>query len=104
MHLCHWRRLGGSIGHSSAPFDQSWNQAVEKQATELDLRIGQTTNAQVHKYLCVGTFEEKIDGMIKRKQELAATIVGTSTNWITELSTDPLRDLFTLWHETVDDQ
>lgn len=29
-------------------------------------RIGQTRNVQVHKYLCAGTLEEKIDDMIER--------------------------------------
>jgi len=58
---------------------------------------------QVHKYLCAGTFEEKIDDMIERKQALAESIVGTSEGWITELSTDQLKDLFALRKEAVGD-
>ena len=77
-------------------FDRWWNPAVENQATDRAFRIGQTKNVQVHKYLCAGTFEEKIDDMIERKQALAESIVGTSEGWITELSTEQLKDLFAL--------
>src|SRR5205085_11906049 len=75
-------------------FDRWWNPAVENQATDRAFRIGQTRNVQVYKYLCAGTFEEQIDAMIERKQQLAQTIVGTSEGWLTELSTGALRDLF----------
>jgi SNF2 family DNA or RNA helicase len=84
-------------------FDRWWNPAVENQATDRAFRIGQTKNVQVHKYLCAGTFEEKIDDMIERKQALAESIVGTSEGWITELSTDQLKDLFALRKEAVGD-
>ena len=57
-------------------FDRWWNPAVENQATDRAFRIGQTRNVQVHKFLCAGTFEEKIDDMIERKQALAESIVG----------------------------
>jgi SNF2 family DNA or RNA helicase len=77
-------------------FDRWWNPAVENQATDRAFRIGQTKNVQVYKYICAGTFEEQIDGMIERKQALASSIVGTSENWLTELSTNELRDLFKL--------
>ena len=85
-------------------FDRWWNPAVENQATDRAFRIGQTKNVQVYKYLCAGTFEEKIDDMIERKKALAASIVGTSEAWITELSTDQLRDLFALRKEAVGDE
>jgi SNF2 family DNA or RNA helicase len=84
-------------------FDRWWNPAVENQATDRAFRIGQTKNVQVHKYLCAGTFEEKIDDLIERKQALAESIVGTSEAWITELSTDQLRELFTLRKDAVGD-
>ncbi|CAG0935791.1 hypothetical protein TFLX_04641 [Thermoflexales bacterium] len=84
-------------------FDRWWNPAVENQATDRAFRIGQTKNVQVHKFLCAGTFEEKIDEMIERKQALAATIVGESEGWLTELSTEQLKDLFTLRKEAVGD-
>jgi SNF2 family DNA or RNA helicase len=77
-------------------FDRWWNPAVENQATDRAFRIGQTRNVQVYKYLCAGTMEERIDEMIERKRALAEQIVGTSEAWITELSTEQLRDLFTL--------
>jgi SNF2 family DNA or RNA helicase len=84
-------------------FDRWWNPAVENQATDRAFRIGQTKNVQVHKFLCAGTFEEKIDDMIERKQALAESIVGTSEGWITELSTEQLKDLFALRKEAVGD-
>jgi SNF2 family DNA or RNA helicase len=77
-------------------FDRWWNPAVENQATDRAFRIGQTRNVQVHKYVCSGTFEEALDELIARKVKLAESIVGTSEAWITELSTDQLRDLFRL--------
>lgn len=84
-------------------FDRWWNPAVENQATDRAFRIGQTRNVQVYKYLCAGTFEEQIDAMIERKQQLAATIVGTSESWLTELSTAQLRDLFQLRSDAIGD-
>ena len=84
-------------------FDRWWNPAVENQATDRAFRIGQTKNVQVHKYLCAGTFEEKIDAMIERKKALAESIVGTSEAWITEMTTEQLRELFVLRKEAVSD-
>lgn len=77
-------------------FDRWWNPAVENQATDRVFRIGQKRNVQVHKYVTLGTLEERIDEMITRKQLLNEQVVGQSENWITELSTDDLRELFTL--------
>ena len=77
-------------------FDRWWNPAVENQATDRAFRIGQTRNVQVHKYVTLGTLEEKIDDMITRKQLLNDQVVSQSENWITEMSTDELRELFTL--------
>jgi len=82
-------------------FDRWWNPAVENQATDRAFRIGQTKNVQVYKFVCAGTVEERIDEMIERKLALAQSIVGTSEAWITELSTEQLRDLFTLRKEAV---
>jgi len=76
--------------------DRWWNPAVEDQATDRAFRIGQTRNVQVHKFVCAGTVEQKISDMIQAKRGLAARIVGTSENWITELSTEQLRELFAL--------
>jgi SNF2 family DNA or RNA helicase len=80
-------------------FDRWWNPAVENQATDRAFRIGQTRNVQVHKYVCAGTFEETLDELIERKVALAEAIVGTSEAWITEMSTDDLRQLFRLRRE-----
>jgi SNF2 family DNA or RNA helicase len=85
-------------------FDRWWNPAVENQATDRAFRIGQTRNVQVYKYLCAGTFEEKIDDMIERKKALAESIVGTSEAWITEMTTAQLRDLFALRREAIGDE
>lgn len=77
-------------------FDRWWNPAVENQATDRAFRIGQTRNVQVHKYICAGTLEEKIDELIESKKALAESVVGTDESWLTELSTDSLRELVAL--------
>ena len=82
-------------------FDRWWNPAVENQATDRAFRIGQTKNVQVHKFLCVGTLEERIDEMIERKKEVAEKVVGTGEGWLTELSTSELKALFELRKEAV---
>jgi SNF2 family DNA or RNA helicase len=76
--------------------DRWWNPAVEDQATDRAFRIGQRLAVQVRKFVCAGTVEEKISAMIADKRGLAARIVGTSEQWLTELSTSELRRLFTL--------
>ncbi|MEV6966840.1 DEAD/DEAH box helicase [Hamadaea sp. NPDC051192] len=76
--------------------DRWWNPAVEDQATDRAFRIGQKRNVQVRKFVCAGTVEERISAMLAEKRDLAERIVGTGEGWITELSTDDLRDLFTL--------
>ncbi|MEK8130694.1 DEAD/DEAH box helicase [Paenibacillus filicis] len=83
-------------------FDRWWNPAVENQATDRAFRIGQTRQVQVHKFVTLGTLEERIDEMIDRKLGLSQQIVGTGEQWITELSTDDLKDLFALRSEWVD--
>jgi SNF2 family DNA or RNA helicase len=77
-------------------FDRWWNPAVEDQATDRAFRIGQSRNVQVRKFICVGTLEERIDEMIERKKALAQRVVGTGEDWITDLSTEQLRELFRL--------
>ncbi|MES1260139.1 MAG: DEAD/DEAH box helicase, partial [Acidobacteriota bacterium] len=58
-------------------FDRWWNPAVENQATDRAYRIGQKRNVQIHKFVCVGTLEERIDEMIERKTTIADNVVGT---------------------------
>ena len=82
-------------------FDRWWNPAVENQATDRAFRIGQKKNVQVHKFLCAGTLEEKIDEMIESKREVAANVVGTGEGWLTELSTRELKELFSLRQDAV---
>ncbi|HVE25338.1 MAG TPA: C-terminal helicase domain-containing protein, partial [Sporichthya sp.] len=82
--------------------DRWWNPAVEDQATDRAYRIGQRRTVQVHKLVTLGTVEERIDEMITRKRELAQRVVGTGEAWLTELSTDELRDLIALRPGEVD--
>ncbi|HEU4346642.1 MAG TPA: DEAD/DEAH box helicase, partial [Actinoplanes sp.] len=77
-------------------FDRWWNPAVEDQATDRAFRIGQSRNVQVRKFICTGTLEERIDAMIERKKALASSVVGTGEDWVTGLTTDQLRELFSL--------
>jgi len=82
-------------------FDRWWNPAVENQATDRAFRIGQTRNVQVHKFVCVGTLEERIDMMIEQKRALAENIIGSGEGWLTEMSTDQLKELFALSREAI---
>jgi hypothetical protein len=56
-------------------FDRWWNPAVENQATDRAFRIGQTKNVMVHKFVCRGTIEEKIDALIEEKTGLARDVI-----------------------------
>jgi len=77
-------------------FDRWWNPAVENQATDRAFRIGQKRNVQVHKFICSGTIEERIDGMLEDKKELAESIVGSGEEWLTEMTTKQLSELMRL--------
>lgn len=81
--------------------DRWWNPAVEDQATDRAFRIGQRRNVQVRKFVCAGTVEDRIDAMIRSKKALAEMVVGTGEDWLTELSTDALRELFELTPDAV---
>jgi hypothetical protein len=76
--------------------DRWWNPAVEDQATDRAYRIGQKRTVLVHKLVSTGTIEERIDEMITSKRALAQRVVGDGEKWITELSTDDLRDVIAL--------
>ncbi|SDM83671.1 Superfamily II DNA or RNA helicase, SNF2 family [Paenibacillus sp. yr247] len=80
-------------------FDRWWNPAVENQATDRAYRMGQTRNVQVHKFISLGTLEERIDEMLESKMSLSENVISTSEGWITELSNEELHDLFTLRKE-----
>ncbi|TAL37135.1 MAG: hypothetical protein EPN93_06845 [Spirochaetes bacterium] len=77
-------------------YDLWWNPAVENQATDRAYRIGQKSAVQVHRLITMGTFEEKIDGIIKKKQELADLAVSAGETWITEMSNRELKEIFSL--------
>ena len=79
-------------------FDRWWNPAVENQATDRAFRIGQTKNVMVHKFVCRGTIEEKIDELIKSKTELAQNVISADSgeSWITEMSDSDLMKMFRL--------
>jgi non-specific serine/threonine protein kinase len=78
-------------------FDRWWNPAVEDQATDRAFRIGQRRNVLVHKLVCRGTVEEKIDALIAGKRELSRELLeGTAEVKLTELSDAELLKLVTL--------
>ena len=76
--------------------DRWWNPAVEDQATDRAHRIGQARSVFVHRLVTTGTVEERIDEMITRKRDLAQRVVGSGESWLTELSTNDLREIVTL--------
>lgn len=75
--------------------DRWWNPAVENQATDRAYRIGQTQFVQVHKFITIGTIEEKIDKMIAMKSALSEELI-QSSQWLTELDDAQLMDLMML--------
>lgn len=75
--------------------DRWWNPAVENQATDRAYRIGQTQFVQVHKFVTIGTIEEKIDKMLVQKSALSEELI-QSSQWLTELEDQEFRDLITL--------
>ncbi|MNY56822.1 hypothetical protein D3C86_1929420 [compost metagenome] len=77
-------------------YDRWWNPAVENQATDRAFRIGQHKNVQVHKLICQGTLEERIDELIERKKNLSEQVVGSGENWLTEMSNHELQELIEL--------
>ena len=78
-------------------FDRWWNPAVENQATDRAFRIGQTRNVLVHKFICRGTVEERIDALIEDKRALSDDLLtGGAEKLLTEMSDRELLDLVTL--------
>jgi hypothetical protein len=82
-------------------FDRWWNPAVEQQATDRAHRIGQTRKVQVHQFVCVGTLEERIDKLLQDKLQLADQVVGHGDDWLTDMSTDQLRQYLSLGRDAV---
>ena len=83
--------------------DRWWNPAVENQATDRAFRIGQKQNVQVHKFVCSGTLEEKINDIIESKKELAEQTVDAGEQWLTRLDGDRLRSLLLLDRDRIID-
>ncbi|MDQ7091644.1 MAG: DEAD/DEAH box helicase [Methylococcales bacterium] len=77
-------------------FDRWWNPAVENQATDRAFRIGQKKNVFVHKFITLGTLEERIDQMIEDKQKMADSIVGNDESWLTKLDNQAFKELIAL--------
>ena len=72
-------------------FDLWFNPAVESQATDRAFRIGQTKNVFVHRFITAGTFEEKLDAMIKSKRELAEMSVSSGESWLCRMSDEEIK-------------
>ncbi len=85
-------------------YDRWWNPAVEDQATDRAWRIGQEHTVFVHKLVCQGTLEERIDSLLVQKKDLAQRAVGAGEGWLTELDTDQLRALLSLDPDAVADE
>ncbi len=78
-------------------FDRWWNPAVENQATDRAFRIGQNKNVLVHKFICRGTVEDKIDQMIESKKQLAGDFLAPGAEMLlTEMKDDDLLKLVAL--------
>ena len=78
-------------------FDRWWNPAVENQATDRAFRIGQTKNVLVHKFVCRGTVEERIDQLIDSKRRLSEDLLeGSAEVLLTEMRDDEVLKLVAL--------
>ena len=78
-------------------FDRWWNPAVEAQATDRAFRIGQKKNVLVHKFVCRGTVEEKIESLIQDKKQMSAELLeGGAERRLTELDDKQLLDIVSL--------
>ena len=78
-------------------FDRWWNPAVENQATDRVFRIGQERNVLVHKFVTRGTIEEKIDALIRGKQDMAdALLKGGAERALTEMTDDEILNMISL--------
>jgi len=79
-------------------FDRWWNPAIENQATDRAFRIGQRRNVLVHKFICQGTIEERIDEMIAQKKSIAGEVIGQESTEVllTEMDDDSLLKFISL--------
>ncbi|MCP4696496.1 MAG: DEAD/DEAH box helicase [Gammaproteobacteria bacterium] len=82
-------------------FDRWWNPAVEDQATDRAFRIGQEKSVFAHKFVTLGTLEERIDQMIEDKKAIAGAIVGGDESWLAKLDNQRFKELIALNKEMV---
>ncbi|WP_295447876.1 DEAD/DEAH box helicase [uncultured Thiodictyon sp.] len=82
-------------------FDRWWNPAVEDQASDRAYRIGQEKTVFVHKFVTLGTLEERISTMIEEKKALAGAIVGNDESWLTQLDNERFKALIRLNRDAV---
>jgi SNF2 family DNA or RNA helicase len=82
-------------------FDRWWNPAVEDQASDRAFRIGQRKNVFVHKFVTMGTLEDRIDAMIEEKKRLSSAIVAADESWLTELDNETFKQLIALQHSAI---
>ncbi|OQW94074.1 MAG: ATP-dependent helicase [Beggiatoa sp. IS2] len=82
-------------------FDRWWNPAVEDQATDRAFRIGQEKNVFVHKFVTIGTLEERIDQLIEDKKNIANSIVGSDESWLTKLDNQRFKELIALNQQAI---
>lgn len=90
---------GLNLTHAShvIHFDRWWNPAVENQATDRAYRIGQKRNVLVHKFVCRGTIEEKIDALITNKKLLSHEILAKGNEiLLTEMDNNELLKIVSL--------
>jgi SNF2 family DNA or RNA helicase len=74
---------------------------VEDQASDRAFRIGQEKNVFVHKFVTLGTLEERINDMIEEKRALAGAIVGTDESWLAQLDNESFKALIRLSQDAV---
>ncbi|MBI5036673.1 DEAD/DEAH box helicase [Candidatus Micrarchaeota archaeon] len=77
-------------------FDRWWNPAVENQATDRAHRIGQKKNVFVYKLVTRGTIEEKIEDILRRKKDLADSVVGSGESILARMSGKELKKMLEL--------
>jgi SNF2 family DNA or RNA helicase len=77
-------------------FDRWWNPSVENQATDRAYRIGQQKTVFAHKFVTLGTVEERIDNMLVDKQKMSSAIIGNDESWLTKLDSASFLDLIRL--------
>src|SRR5437588_10136638 len=82
-------------------FERGWKPAVEDQATDRAFRIGQRKNVFVHKFVAMGTLEERIAAMIEDKKRLSGLVMGSDESWLTELDNDTFKELIALRRSAV---